>query len=116
MVRIESGVTVLEGGTHWGMKYWHFLRLGGYDATHPLPPMLGSQPHSILVLLILRVLKEFRVWQWLQLCRKPSGFCKQKWEVLRSQLSDDLGGQVGGRYLVAQAGEVPGSALRPGQV
>ena len=79
----------------------------------PLPPLLGSQPG---VLLILRVLEEFRVWQWLQLCKKPSRFCKQGWEALGSQLSDGLGGQMGVRYLVAQAGEVSGSALRLGQV
>ena len=78
-----------------------------------LPPPPASQPG---VLFILKVFEEFRVWWWLQLCRKPRGFCKQGWEVLGSQLSDSLGGWVGGTYLAAQAGGALDSVSRPGWV
>ena len=43
----ESGVTILEGGTHRGMKYCHFLHLGGSDTTHPPPTPAGLPAWSI---------------------------------------------------------------------
>lgn len=46
--------------------------------------------------------------------QKASGFRKQGWEVLGSQLSDSLGGWVGGMYLAAQAGGALDSVSRPG--